>query len=182
MADATPVFQSKGNLQSVLRLSGMGANTDADEQLDSAIREARTFFWRRLGKARLDELAGLAFVDPPVTDNDHLRQLCSLVENKRVRWYLIPLYTSHFKDGGAAMFQEWNEEAAFRNLNPFAGERLRETLMQEIEDDMDMLAGEDSAGAETTIQATTFGMAEADGPPAILGQSLLDGGIFNGIS
>lgn len=184
MADATPMFQTKDNLKAILRLSKLdsGLNNDADEQLDAAIREARTYFWRRLGITRLDQLRALAFVDPPVTDDDHMAQLALLVEFKRVRWFLIPLYVAHYKDGGAAVFAEWNQEAAFRNLNPFQADRLRSALLEEIESDMEILSQAESPGAETTGRFSTIGPPDSVNPPVILGQSLLQGGIFRGIS
>ena len=124
----------------------------------------------------------LSFVDPPVTEDDYMLQLALLVEFKRVRWFLIPLYVAHFKDGGAAIFSEWNQEAAFRNLNPFQGDRLRAALLQEIESDMEILSQAESPGAETTGRADTIGPPESSNPPVILGESLISGGIFRGLS
>jgi len=181
MADATPMFQTKSNLLGLLRLSALGANTDADEQLDGAIREAREFFWRTLGLVRLDELIALSFVDPPVTNDDHMRQLALTIEFYRCRWFLFPLYTAHYKDGGAAPFQEWSQEAAFRNLNPFAADRLRSKLLDEINDAMDILSQEELPGEETVSRVSTIGLPDSANPPIVLGESVIAGGIFRGL-
>lgn len=182
MADATPMFQTKVALAATLRLSQLAANNDADEQLDAGIREARTYFWRRLGLSRLNELVNLSFVDPPVTEDDHMRQLANLVEFKRVRWFLMPLYIAHYKDGGAAVFQEWNDEAAFRNLNPFSADMLSRKLLQSIEEDMEILDKAQTPGSEQKDRVSTIGLPESAKPPILLGQSLIDGGIFRGIT
>lgn len=179
MPDATPIFQTKAHLQGRLRLSSIVQNSDADEQLDGAIREARLFFWLKLGTARVAELAALAMVDPPVTDADHLRKLAEEVEYLRIRWTLLDLYAAHFKEG-SSFFQEWNDEAFRSGAATVVG--ARKELLRQITESLELLSGTGNLGDPAGVRAADIGIDESLDPPVVLGESVFaTGGIFNGL-
>lgn len=181
MSVPTPLFQSYGALRAALRLSGIRAGSDAEVQFDNAVMAARLQFWRRLGKYRVDSLVAMTETTEPSTENEHLRALATITEQKVVRAELLQTMITAFKDGGGEFVQSWQHEAAFRNSNPFVAKQERDRLLAEIEESMQILAGSESAGSEKAIQISTIEAVGREGDTLAIGESVLGkGGIFSG--
>lgn len=149
-----PLFHADlPSLKATLRLSGLGAGTDADAILESAILTVRTGFYREFGKARVDEIVAMPVEAAPNTDNGIVRATARVTEQMWVRVALIDSMPMLFADASADT--GWNDEGAFRD-DPSSRETLRSRLWRQVVENFDLLRGNEAIGGETSVLATTF--------------------------
>lgn len=177
-----PLFQDYGYLLQSLRLSGIGMDSDAQIIVDNAIREAKVYFWKTLGKAQVDSIVAYSASANPSTDQQYIREVALLTEYKLVRVNLLKTMTTSLKDGSAQFWQEWNQEAAFRNSSEFSRQREINGLLEEIEANLSILSGQVSSGEEKRVKV--FDNTRDDiTVPVVIGSSVLgSGGIFGGLN
>lgn len=156
-----------------LRLSAVpDSSTDTLAIIDEAILKARLEFYRRLGRTQVGNLLDTAEVAEPTTDDEVRRSMASLTEVKLVRVYLLRELPNAFMDASGDLNRRWNEEAPFRERPRSDREREILRLLDEIEQDMQILAesGDESPGNELTI----FGFdGTPDFTPPLPGDSML---------
>jgi hypothetical protein len=176
---ATPLFIADlDTLKSRLRLSGVPDDSaDTLAILDEAILRARLSFHRRLTKTRVAKLLTFADVADPTTDNEMLRALAGVVEVKLITADLMRRLPASWQDASGDINRRWNEEAPFRERGSTEIEREMLRLQNEIEEDMQMLAGEESAGEETQVQ--TFDGTPDCTPPRLGASIRKPGRLFN---
>jgi hypothetical protein len=172
MAFIDPLFvPSRLALKQALRLSGVPDLDAADYLLDQAVRRARSGFYRKLTHARVVTLQGYSLSSPPNPDSTQ-EYLRLMAEDTEVDWvrleltYLIPLM--HQDSSGDALDQ-WNEVAPFRKMDTEELEMLRSHMIHVIEQNLDMLSGDEVAGSEITIRGE---VVEPEEKPPSLGDSL----------
>jgi len=136
-------------LKGKLRLTKLPTDSAANELLDEAILNARLEFYRRLGGTRVDALAAITFVENPTSANEVLRALANAVEVKLVRVRLMRTIPVLFQDASGDVQRAWNEEAPFREGGVSSTDREIKRIESEIEEDFQMLAGEESQGEES---------------------------------
>ncbi len=171
MAAMTPVplFQTFDALRLVLRLEGLNEGSGAMAVLHSAIKDARTEFWRRLGAQRVTELTLLPDSEMPATDEEYLRSLSRVTEEKLVRGKLLEILTAKFREG-ASDLEDWNDTAAFRSMSSFQRDQDLKRIRKDVDDAFDLLALDESPGDEATVSAIDVA------PPA--GPHYLGQGVF----
>ena len=149
-----PLFHADlPSLKATLRLSGLGAGTDADAILESALLTVRTGFYREFGKARIDEIVAMPVEATPNTDAGILRATARVTEQMWVRVALIDSMPMLFADASADT--GWNDEGTFRD-DPATRETLRARLWRQVVENFELLRGSSAIGNETTVAATTF--------------------------
>jgi hypothetical protein len=117
---------------------------------------ARLRFIRRLGLTRVNTLVAYNYEEDPATEQDVLRALANSTEIKMVRLNLMRVLPTAFMDGSATL-QQWNQEAPFRSASQSDLSVEMQRLDAEIEEALDLLAGDDEVGSEETIQGTNIG-------------------------
>ncbi len=122
--------------------------------VQETIRDVTVAFHRKLGKARIDVLKAIIFVDPPVTDNDFLAVLARVTERKWVRLKLMQELPILFANPGNT-FGTYEEEAPYTE-NTSDLHRAMKALRSEIEENLEFLEGAESAGNETTVKVSTL--------------------------
>ncbi len=162
-------------LKAKLRLSGVPPQaTDTLAILDEAILRARLAFLRRLGPQRVGVLLALSFNENPLTEEEVLRALANTTETKQVYVELLRKLPNQFMDASGDANRRWNEEAPFRERGPTEMQSEVQRLLDEIEEDMEMLAGEEVLGEES--QFKTFDGTPNCTPPRP-GDSIRRGGL-----
>ncbi len=172
-----PLFVADlATLKATLRLSGVpSGNTDTLAILDEAILRARLAFYRRLGQQRVGVLLATAFSANPTTEDQVLRALANTTETKQVYVELLRKLPNQWMDASGDANRRWNEEAPFRERGPTEGQQEIQRLLDEIEEDMEMLAGEEDLGEEASFK--TFNGTPLCTPPRP-GDSIRHGGLF----
>lgn len=171
---ADPIFQKRPELLAALQLStAPAARTPV---IDAGIKAARAEFWRRLTQSRITEILQTDETESPQTDAQHLRALATITEQMVVRLHLLMTMSTAFKDGSGGAQQEWNDEGFLRGSNTFQRDSDRKQLEAAIAQNMDLLAGDESAGEESRVEGEVIGATN----PTYLGASFLknDSGIF----
>lgn len=135
-------------LKEKLRLSKLPTDSAANALLDEAILSARLDFYRRLGKARVDFLLAITFTDDPSSEEEVLRALANAVEVKLVRVRLMRTLPVMFADSSGTANKAFNEEAPFREGGISSTDKEIKRIESEIEEDFQMLAAEETQGAE----------------------------------
>jgi len=173
MASA-PLFQSRDDLLGALRLGGSALKESSIPVVDDGIDAARGEFWARLGGSRVQELLALPVVENPLpTDgNANLRSLAVRTERLLVRYELMLTMPVLVMDAGAAAQESWNDEGAFRAQGGFSRSSDRTALKLKIDENFEVLAGDESPGATTSIQGVTIGPNDED-DPEYLGEKIL---------
>lgn len=163
---------SDASIKAKLRLSAVSASaTDTQAVFDEAVLGARLDFHRRLGRDRVVALLAIAEVAAPATSDEVLRSLASLTEVKMVRVALLRELPNAFMDASGDLNRRWNEEAPFRERPRSDRELEVRRLLDEVEEAMQMLAGDESVGDETSVK--TYDGTPAEEPP-LPGDTLLD--------
>lgn len=142
-------------LRQELRLSGLADATDGQSVFNAAILATRVDLYRLLGKARVDEIAAFAESESPSTENEILRATARVTEQHLARWHLMGSMPMLFMDGGGKGQEEWATEGAFRDISQSSIEDKRRILWQQIQENIEVLQGEE-LGEETTIKAATL--------------------------
>jgi hypothetical protein len=153
-----PLFETLDNTKKKQRLTNLAVGHTVLEQLDLVVDDARGEFYTRLGLSRLNTLTAIVEVDPPTDDDEHLRLLAQVTEQKLLRRGLLSILTQLAKEGqGGRVYQEWNDVSAFRNMS---AERI-ETEIKRLEEETDrafgFLSGELTPGASPRIKAASIG-------------------------
>lgn len=163
MAVNTLFIANMGTLEAALRLSGVPAGSDAKSIIDEGVLQARMSFVKALTQARVTTIRGYAYTDDPSTEEENLRMLANLTESMLVRLHLMRTLPVLFMDSAEKDEQAWNEEGIFRNKSPFDLEREKVALREDIQNNFDLLLGEEEAGQISTIKIQT--MEPATTPP-----------------
>jgi hypothetical protein len=159
MAYINPLFiPSRLALKRALRLEGIPDSGSADDLLDQALRRARSGFYRRLTHSRVVTLQSYAISSPPNPDvnTEYLRLMAEDTEVDWVRLELTWLIPQLHQDSSGDALDVWNEVAPFRKMDTEELELLRNHLRGTIEQNLDMLRGDETAGSETTIRSKTI--------------------------
>ena len=139
-------------LKKQLRLSGVPvSNEDALAVLNDAILRARLAFYRRLGEQRVTDLLAITFLENPVDNDTLLRALANTVEVRLVWVELLRRMPQAWMDASGDVNRRWNEEAPVREKSSRQSETEIKRLLDDIEEDMQMLAAEESLSDETSI-------------------------------
>lgn len=166
-------------LKAKLRLSGLAGDRDADEILNEAILTVRTNFIRRLGMPRVTALLAMAFTEAPTTDNDLTRAVANVTEVDWVRWELMRTLPTMFQDASGDKMDVFNREAPFRQSQRSELVSQATDLMERIEQNLVLLAGDHEAQAETSIQG---GVIESDETPPRPFETIFPNGIADTLS
>jgi len=155
-----------------IRLSSVpDSSTDTLAIVDDSIAKARLSFYRRLGLSRVTKILTFALVDPPTDEEEILRAIGAQAELKLVLVDLLRRLPHAFMDASGNIQKRWNEEAPFRERPRSDVEREILRLNNEIEEEMQLLAGEDeSIGSESEIKTYTGTPEET---PPLPGDSIL---------
>ncbi len=148
----TPLFlDSMTTLKSKLRLSGASA-ADALAMLDTIVEEVRIGFYLRLTQARITTILATAYAANPTTDAGYLRALANATEVLWCRLKALRLFPTLIAEGAGNKLQSWNDEGVFRpqGQSDLAAEFTR--LETELENNLEILAGEQTSGDVRTIQ------------------------------
>lgn len=160
-------------LKSLLRMTEVPSDsTDALAILDEGILQARLQFYRRLGTTRVGQLLAITYDANPTTEDEVLRALANTVEVKLVLCHLLRRLPNTWMDASGDIHKRWNEEAPVRELSPTQILDRLAACQNEIEEDMQILAGEEQVGDEELIQ--TFD-GTPDCPTPRVGRTLLGG-------
>jgi len=135
-------------LKSKLRLTGLAADSAAEEILDEAILDARASFYRRLDRTVVTALLAIPFNENPTSEADVKRAIANLVEVKLVKIQLMRNLPVLFQDSSGTAQRVWNEEAPFREAGLSSLESEIKRLEAEIEESFQILDGEEEQGAE----------------------------------
>lgn len=156
---SNPLFLADLNaMKAELRLSGVPATgEDANVILEDVLLQVRTQFYRRLGITRVGQIVAFATnYTNPTTNDELLRAVAKSTEVKMAWCKLAERLPQLWMDDSGGAWQQFNEQGTFRKMG------LRERVDQceryaaEIEEAMQLLAGDESFGDSTSIQATTF--------------------------
>jgi len=160
-----PLFVADlATLKQLLRLTGVPASAaDTLAILDEAILKSRLYFLRRLGADRVAALVAMTFEENPLTADDAVRALANTVEVKLVYSELLRRLPAAFMDASGDLNRRWNEEAPFRERSSFDAKAEILRLHDEVEEDMQILAGEEAVGEESDIR--TFDGTPTFTPP-----------------
>lgn len=153
---ATPLFQSLEKLKQSLRVSSISTGADVSVQLDRAVENARLTFWRKVGAAATTTLAGLPKKDPPTTEDHYKRLLAEHTELLLVWSYLAMYLPVSVMDGSADFRQLWNSDEQFKNISDGGRQARINIVHTTIEENFELLSGEDSAANETSVGAITL--------------------------
>lgn len=160
-----PLFvQDLPTLKAALRLTGVpSSSTDTHAIIDEAILRARLAFYRRLGTTRVGQLSATVYNANPTTEDEVLRALANTVETRLVYVELLRKLPNQFMDASGTANRSWNEEAPYRERGATSAEKEIQRLLDEIEEDMQMLAEEEGLADETSIK--TFDGTPVCRPP-----------------
>jgi hypothetical protein len=182
-----PLFVADlATLKPKLRLSGVPTTSDADDIINEAILTVRQKFYRELGTSRITVLKAIAFVENPTTDNQILRAVANNTEVLWVRCELMCKLPMMFMDGNAEQNQIFQDEALFRETTANELEQARIRCELEIQQNLDLLRGDEEIASETTIRVDTPGTSQpvVDTTTAARpypGDSILPGAIKRGL-
>lgn len=161
-----PLFlEDLAAMQSALRLSGVpdSVGEDANTIIGNALLTVRTGFYRRLGGTRVGQLVAITHADDPETDDEILR---GIAETTEVNWTFVVLMDRLpmlWMDDSGGAWQQFNEQGTFRKMSRRDMEDLRKRMMEEIEANLDLLAGLTTAGDEG-INVGTYGNEDCPRP------------------
>ncbi|CAK9074174.1 Uncharacterized protein (Fragment), partial [Durusdinium trenchii] len=138
--------EDEATLKARLRLTGVEAGSDAQAIIDEATLMVRANIYARLGDTRVTELLAITF-DPVFTTNQGaLRAIANNLEIKWVWLILLDRLPTIFMDNSGAVQEVYNEEAAFRSVDPERLDDLREQCLIAIEQMLDVLSGDQEIG------------------------------------
>lgn len=165
-----PLFVANmDTLKSKLRLSGLPSDGDGESLLEEALLVVREGFYRRLTATGVSSILATGESDNPTTHAQILRSVASSTEVKWVRLQIIRSMPTLTMDGSGRRLQVWNEEAAFRQQGQSERENEIRRMEKEVEENLELLAGTESIGSETTFHITTL---EPDDTPPRPGGSI----------
>ena len=110
-----PIFMKRSQLLNSLRLSE--SSESSVQQIDDAILETRTGFYRSLGSSRVAELAAVTHSDTPASDDELDRARAESVEVKWVKLGLMRSMPTFFMEATGSAQQTWNEEGLLRDAD-----------------------------------------------------------------
>ena len=179
-----PLFWSMADLAKQLRLDKVNTTSALYAQFEEGVRSAQSAFWRYIGLTRTNTI--IAYAAPsgpngqPANDTQQLKVIAASTELMLVRRVLLAVFKAGFA-AGTANLDEWNENP-FRTMDAFGAQREMERLDSEISANMTILAGSKQSADERTC---SFGTPETDdyktNGPRLIGETVIDGGVFGGL-
>ncbi len=156
---SNPLFlEDVAAMMKELRLSGVPSGEDANSIVATALLEVRTGFYRRLGIERVGQLVDMdEELDDPTTEEELLRSLARTTEIKWTFVVLMDRMPMLFMDDSGGAWQQFNEQGTFRKLGINERTEMRTRLLQEIKANLDILAGDQELGDETSVQGGSYG-------------------------
>lgn len=148
-------------LKARLRLTGVPKGADAHAMISDGVLGAREIFYRRLSQTRVEQLRAFPRTRHTMSSEEHLRQIAEQTEVKVVRLDLMKSMPVLFQDSSAVALQEWNQNGILRAARLKEKSDQLNLLQAEIEENFQILAGEEFAGSETNTQIY-------DGSPAVV--------------
>lgn len=144
--------QDDAFIRSRLRLSSVPTSSeDTLAIVADSIARARLSIYRRIGRQRVAHVLLTAEVASPDTDDEVVRSVATGLELKLVERDLLRRLPSAFMDASGDLNRRWNEEAPFRERPRSDQQRELQRLSDEIEEDFQIVAGEESTGDERGI-------------------------------
>jgi len=163
LSNAKPLFvESRKALFAALRLSD--ADTGGEDRqaiMDRAMLWARTEFYRRLGKQRVDEILATAEVAAPSTDEELDRTRAAQLEIWLVKYRLYQDLPVLFRDQSGESLLQHNVEAMVREPGPDMLGKALALLWQQIEDAFAELDDDEDTNAGS-MQAMSIGPKSGD--------------------
>jgi hypothetical protein len=160
VATAPLFIADLATLKPKLRLSGVPTTSDADDIINEAILVARQKFYRELGVSRVAALIALPFNENPTTENQILRAVANSTEVLMVRCELMRTMPMMFMDGNTQQDQIMQDEALFRDTTSAQLEQMKLQCELEIQQNLDLLIGDEDLASETTIRVDTPGVSQ----------------------
>jgi len=147
-----------------LRLSGVPSASDAQAIIRRAMLDVRLGFYRSLQVRRINYLLAIEYNAEPVNDDGVLRALAASTEILWTKMLLMRRMRSAFIDGNGVQ-QILNDEAGITETPDTFLDAEITRIQNEITNNLELLAGSEEIGSETSIQVTTFEPSTA--PPNI---------------
>lgn len=159
MATVPLFIADLATLKSKIRLSGVPTTSDAEDIINEAILIVRQKFYRDLGTDRVAVLKAIAFSETPTTNDQVLRAVANSTEVLWVRCELMSMLPSMFMDGNADQSQIFQDEALFREAAANELEQSRMRCEMEIQQNLDLLRGDEEIASESTIRIDSPGVS-----------------------
>lgn len=142
----------------------MPTASDAQAIIRRALLDVRLGFYRSLEVSRINTLLAIEYNAAPIDHNGVLRALAASTEILWVKVLLMRRMRTAFIDGNGVQ-QIWNDEAGITETPDSHIDAEIARTHNEITNNLELLAGSESIGSESSIQVTTF--EPTDDPPAI---------------
>lgn len=166
---ATPLFvEDLAAVLSALRLTDLREGSDAVVIVEQALRAARVRFYQRLGPTTVQAIVETDYVEDPTTGAEMKRYVGNLCEVELVRLQLLDRMPVIFMDASGSAREAFNNEGAFRSMDPAALAQIRQRIEAQVENWFAVMAGEIELGDDEQVQAYT---QQATCPKPILGAS-----------
>lgn len=166
-----PLFNTSIEVvKSKLRMSGVPSTNDGQALIEEAIRTVRVEFYRRIPVDRIEYLASLTSDENPTTDEGILRQVAEVIEIKWIRYELLRSLSTLSLDSSASALEAWNDGSVFRGTSVSDREQELRRLMQEIQEKLDVLRGEEEVPDEMDVSVRVAGTTTTQ---TTVGRSLL---------
>lgn len=152
----TPLFLDDfAAVQTALRLSDLREGSDAVAILEGGVRAARLRFYQHLGPAVIASIRETDYTDEPETTEEMKRMAGNLCEVEMVRLHLLDRMPVIFMDASGSAREVFNNEAAFRSMDPESLAQIRERIEDQIENWLAVMAGEIELGDGSPSQSFT---------------------------
>ena len=169
---ATPLFlDDQAAVQAALRLTDLREGTDAIVIVAQGLRMARVRFYTRLGADVVQAIVETDYVEDPTTEDQMKRFVAHLCEVELVRLQLMDRMPVLFMDSSGATRETYNNEGAFRSMDPEALAAARLRIEAQVEEWLGLMAGEVVLGSEGAQVYTQTDVV----PKPVLGASLFLG-------
>lgn len=157
MTPAPLFIADVATLQRRLRLSGVDSNDDQFAVFEDAMRAVRAGFYRELTHSRISTLKSYAQTDDPTTNAEYLRLLADVTEVLWTKAELMKRLPVKFKAASADDRHEWNDNPDFRESDERDRARELSRLLAEVQENLDLLSGQEQAGNESQVHTTIIG-------------------------
>lgn len=165
----TPLFlEDMAAVQTALRLTDLREGSDAVSILEQGVRAARVRFYQRLGPSTVAAILETVYTEAPEDADEMKRMIGNLCEVELVRLHLLDRMPVIFMDASGSAREAFNNEGAFRSMDPDTLAQIRVRIEAQIENWLAVLAGEIELGEGEQVQAYT---QQAPCPKPILGSS-----------
>lgn len=142
-------------VQAALRLTDLREGSDAVSILEQGVRTARVRFYQRLGASTVTAILDTTYTDAPENAEEMKRFVGNLCEVELVRLSLMDRLPIIYMDASGAAREVYNNEGAFRSMDPEILAQARQRIEAQIENWLALMAGEIDLGDDEAVQAYT---------------------------